>query len=84
MYVSQKAREFSTSSHLDSSSTRNGSFTYFNVLDIGAPEEKRGYQVSEQLKAADSKENSEYCNVFSSFPLSFPEPKLEFPSERIT
>ncbi|KIH61784.1 hypothetical protein ANCDUO_07938 [Ancylostoma duodenale] len=46
-----------TSSHLDSSSTRNGSFTYFNVLDIGAPEERRGYQVSEQLKAADSKEN---------------------------
>ncbi|KIH55011.1 hypothetical protein ANCDUO_14840 [Ancylostoma duodenale] len=47
-----------TSSHLDSSSTRNGSFTYFNVLDIGAPEERRGYQVSEQLKAADSKENT--------------------------
>ncbi|EYC27841.1 hypothetical protein Y032_0008g211 [Ancylostoma ceylanicum] len=46
-----------TSSHLDSSTTRNGSFTYFNVLDIGAPEERRGYQVSEQLKAADSKEN---------------------------
>ncbi|ETN72172.1 hypothetical protein NECAME_13950, partial [Necator americanus] len=45
------------STFLDSSSTRSGSFTYFNVLDIGAPEDRRVYQVSEQLKAADLKEN---------------------------
>ncbi|VDL62966.1 unnamed protein product [Nippostrongylus brasiliensis] len=47
----------SNSLHLDTSSSRNGSFTYFNVLDIGASEERKGYQVSEQLKPADSKEN---------------------------
>ncbi|WKX98479.1 hypothetical protein Q1695_013844 [Nippostrongylus brasiliensis] len=46
-----------SSLHLDTSSSRNGSFTYFNVLDIGASEERKGYQVSEQLKPADSKEN---------------------------
>ncbi|CAJ0600581.1 unnamed protein product [Cylicocyclus nassatus] len=44
-------------SHMDSSSMRSSSFTYFNVLDIGAPEERRGYQLSEPLKAGDSKEN---------------------------
>ncbi|VDM81632.1 unnamed protein product, partial [Strongylus vulgaris] len=36
---------------------RSSSFTYFNVLDIGAPEDRRGYQLSEPLKTGDSKEN---------------------------
>ncbi|VDM56688.1 unnamed protein product [Angiostrongylus costaricensis] len=44
-------------SHLDTSATRSSSFGYFNVLDIGAPEERKCYQVSEQLKCSDSKDN---------------------------
>ncbi|KAK5984485.1 Transmembrane protein [Trichostrongylus colubriformis] len=43
--------------YTDASTSRNSSFQYFNVLDIGAPEDRRGYQVSEQLEPSDSKEN---------------------------
>uniref|UniRef100_A0A7I5E929 Transmembrane protein 209 n=1 Tax=Haemonchus contortus TaxID=6289 RepID=A0A7I5E929_HAECO len=46
-----------SSLHMDRSASRNSSFQYFNVLDIGAPEERRGYQLSEQLQPSDSKEN---------------------------
>lgn len=43
--------------HMDTSATRNSSFGYFNALDIGAPDDRKHYQVSEQIKSSDSKEN---------------------------
>ncbi|KAK6013842.1 hypothetical protein OSTOST_20816 [Ostertagia ostertagi] len=46
-----------SSLNMDTSTSRNSSFQYFNVLDIGAPDERRNYQVSEQLEPSDSKEN---------------------------
>lgn len=46
-----------SSLHMDTASPRDMSFAYFNVLDIGAPVERKGYQLSEQLKTSDSKEN---------------------------
>ncbi|KAJ1374149.1 hypothetical protein KIN20_036771 [Parelaphostrongylus tenuis] len=45
------------SSPMDTSASRNNSFAYFNVLDIGAPDEIKSYRVSEQLKSSDPKEN---------------------------
>ncbi|KJH44547.1 hypothetical protein DICVIV_09412 [Dictyocaulus viviparus] len=45
-----------SSSHIDTGA-RNSSFTYFNVLDIGAPDEEKCYQVSKQIGSSDLKDN---------------------------
>uniref|UniRef100_A0A1I7XTE8 Transmembrane protein 209 n=1 Tax=Heterorhabditis bacteriophora TaxID=37862 RepID=A0A1I7XTE8_HETBA len=51
----------STHVDLSSSSLRSSMYSHFNVLDIGCTSERRGYQLSEEIKQGDGKDSGSLC-----------------------